>query len=363
MRAFTRKDIDKQRATSSDDAAGDGGEIVSGPRKMAGAAEPRMDVDRELAEIRKEVIESRNLVIKTDNLLKSLHAEVKGVGKRQEDFERRQWFSSAGAYTLFVVVVVAASLVVAAVRGSAAKSEKARLQKSIDELTAKLEKENGERQLVQSASRSAADAYRQMTTAQGDDRLKGADALAKVDVSRLSPLERQAATDRANEARKEIGQESLERGKAAFRKSDMKTATRELGRFLAMSPPDDEAVEASYYLGVAYNLSKRYDEAVPLLARFVAEDKKAKSRDYAMLLLAHSYEQTGELDKAAQTVREALSAYPHSDFGNQFRTRLHAILRAAAGAAERGEAAQDGKGPARNGTEAAQAAAGETAGR
>ena len=339
--------------------------VVSGPRKIASATEQRVEVDKELSEIRKEVIESRNLVIKTDNLLKSLHAEVKAVGKRQEEFERRQVISSATAYLLFAVLVIAASLVVGAVRSSSAKGERQRMQKTIDELSAKLEKDRADLQLAQAASRRAADAYRQMTTTSGDDRLQGVQALASLDTSRVSALEKQALNDRAEAVRNEIGQEALERGKAAFRKSDMKGAIRELGRFLTMNPSEPETVDASYYLGVAYTVSKRYEEAVPLLARFVAQDKKAKSRDYAMLLLAHAYEQTGQLDKASQTLREAIGTYANSDFATQFRNRLHAVQKGTAGSADAATAQGGGGKPAavRNPSDPVQAASAQGAGR
>jgi len=343
----------------------DSGEVVSGPRKVASGTEQRVDVDKELSEIRKEVIESRNLVIKTDNLLKSLHAEVKAVGRRQEDFERRQWISSATAYLLFAVVIVAASLLVGAARSWSTKSERQRMQKAIEELTGKQEKDRADLQLAQAASRRAADPYRQISPPSGDERPKGVEALASLDTSRVSALEKQALNDRAAAVRNEIGQEALERGKAAFRKSDMKGAIRELGRFLAMKPSDAEAIEAAYYLGVAYTVSKRYEEAVPFLARFVAQDKKAKSRDYAMLLLAHSYEQTGQLDKAAQVIREAIGTYPNSDFATQFRTRLHAVQKGTAGSADAATAQGGGGKPAavRNPSDPVQAASAQGAGR
>ena len=68
-------------------------EIISGPnRKMSMAVLRRSrSRNKELSEIRKEVIEARNLVIKTDSLLKNLHAEVKAIGKRHEDLQKRQW--------------------------------------------------------------------------------------------------------------------------------------------------------------------------------------------------------------------------------------------------------------------------------
>ena len=45
---------------------------------------------------------------------------------------------------------------------------------------------------------------------------------------------------------------------------------------------------------------RKHEQAVPLLARYVAGNKRAKNRDYAMLLLAHSYEQVGQLERAAE---------------------------------------------------------------
>jgi tetratricopeptide (TPR) repeat protein len=325
-------------------------EIASGlNRKMANPTEQRADFDKELSDIRREVIESRNLVIKTDNLLKNLHAEVKLVGKRQEDFQKRQWMSSAAAYFAFAVMAITATLLISAARTSSAARDKERLEKAIAEVTAQVDKDRSELQASQAASHRAAEAYRQMTTLSGDDRLRGIEALAKLDMSRISPLEKQALTDRAELLRKEIGQTSLERGKSAFRKNDMKGAIAELTRFMAMNPPPQDALDASYYLGVAYNLSKRYEDSVPALARFVSEDKKAKSRDYAMLLLSHSYEQTGQLEKAAEVAREALATYPNSDFANQLRTRLGVVHRMMGGgpAETAGSAPADGKPPAR----------------
>jgi TolA-binding protein len=118
----------------------------------------------------------------------------------------------------------------------------------------------------------------------------------------------------------------------------MKGAITDLSRFMAMNPSDQEALEASYFLGVAYSLSKRYEESVPPLARFVAQDKKAKSRDHAMYLLVHSYEQTGQLDKAAETAREALMTYPSSGFASQLRARLTSARRALGAEAASGTA-------------------------
>jgi TolA-binding protein len=312
-----------------------------------------MDFDRELSEIRREVIESRNLVIKTDNLLKNLHAEVKLVGKRQDEFQKRQWMSSAASYFIFALLASVGSMLIFSARRASANQERERLEKRISELTTQVEKDRTEASSGQTAARGAMEAYRQMTSLPGDERLKGIDTLGKLDTSRLSPVEKQSLTDRAQMLRQEIGQTAFDRGKSAFRKNDMKSAITDFARFMSMTPPAQEATEASYYLGVAYNITKRYDEAVPMLSRFVSDDKKAKSRDYAMLLLAHAYEQTGHLEKAAEIAKEALRTYPTSEFATQLRTRLNSVQRMIGGGSPEAAASrptEEARAPAAAGT-------------
>ncbi|MBI2392440.1 MAG: hypothetical protein HYV09_22840 [Deltaproteobacteria bacterium] len=64
------------------------------------------EVDEELRELRREVIESRGLVIKTNNLTNALAADLKSIAKRQAGYERRISWNSATAYAVFVVVVL-----------------------------------------------------------------------------------------------------------------------------------------------------------------------------------------------------------------------------------------------------------------
>jgi TolA-binding protein len=292
--------------------------------------ENKGDVERELAEIRKEVIESRNLVIKTDNLLKNLHAELKLVGKRQDDFQLRQWINSGVSYALFAAICVAGAIALSSTRVSSVASERDRLEKQVSDMTAQLNTIKSETSQTQLAQRGAADVYRQMTTLQGDQRLQGIDALVKLEQTRLSTLEKQALADRAELLRKEIGQSSFEKGKTAFRRGDMQATVQELARFLAMNPSEEDALDASYHLGVAYSQLRKHDLAIPLLERSVANDKRSKNRDYAMLMLATSYEAMGQLDKAADTARDALGTYAASEHTTQLRIRLSSVKRAIA---------------------------------
>lgn len=294
-------------------------------------ADNKADLDKELSEIKREVIEGRNLVIKTDNLLKNLHAELKAVSKRQEEFEKRKLFSSGVAYVLFAVLAVAGAIMISQARVSAVGVDKDRYEKTIGELTQKLEDSKKDLAERQASTARAYDVYRMMTERPGDERLQGVDAFAKLDVARLTSLERTALKDRAESLRNEIGQAAFERGKQAFRRNDMNEVIKELSRFMAMNPAPEDAADASFFLGTAYNQVRQHDKAVQFLSNFVNSDKKSRTRDYAMLLLAQSYEQTGALEKAADTAREAIGTYPNSEFLGQLKGRLSSAKRAMSG--------------------------------
>src|SRR4051794_14203938 len=79
-------------------------EEITTPRSVNPSSSSEVGADA-LGELRKEVVEARNLVIKTDNLLKNLHAELKQMGRKQEMFESRHWMTSIVAYVIFTVLI------------------------------------------------------------------------------------------------------------------------------------------------------------------------------------------------------------------------------------------------------------------
>ncbi|MBM4379789.1 MAG: outer membrane protein assembly factor BamD [Deltaproteobacteria bacterium] len=179
-----------------------------------------------------------------------------------------------------------------------------------------------------------------MTALPGDDRMKGVDALGKLDLTRVSALERKALEDRAEALRKEVGAAALERGRAAFRRADHASAEADLSRYVAMSPGVEVTLELDHMLGVSLNQMKRHKEALPHLVRSVREDRKNRGRELSMALLAESLEATGSLDKALEVAREASGQYPDSEYLPRYKSRIASIKRALAdgGTADSGAA-------------------------
>ncbi|HEY1417240.1 MAG TPA: hypothetical protein VGF41_05020, partial [Myxococcaceae bacterium] len=204
---------------------------------------------RELLELRREVIEGRNLIIRTSDLLRTLHTETRAIGARQKEFERRQVRSSAVAYAAFALLAAGAGLLLSVSRTSAANRERDRAAAQLNAFIRSVEKEKAEQAAIASARRSAGDVYGMMTGLPGERRLEGIAALARIDQSKLDPFERQALADRATALRYELAQVALDRGNEAVRKKDWGTASDEFSRCLEMQPSESQHVEASFRLG------------------------------------------------------------------------------------------------------------------
>jgi tetratricopeptide (TPR) repeat protein len=290
------------------------------------------DLDKELADIRREVIESRTLVIRADNQLKTLHAEVKTVGRKLEGAIARQRFASAAAYALFALLAVGAGLAVSVVRGTVASHERERLSQELAEARTALEQDKAQSAAAAAASRSASEVYKTLAEGSLEDRLKALPALARLDQAHLTPLERRALQERVDLARREVGATLLERGRQAVRRGESASGTADLAGYLALDPPEADALDASFLLGSAYAKSGKPAEAIPLLSRVFEKDKRSRVHEEAAALLSMAYEQTGQPQRAAEVARAALEGAPSSPWAPAYRSRLAAARRALAAA-------------------------------
>ncbi len=292
-------------------------------------ADQSLDVQKVMEEIRREVIESRNMTIRTDNALKTLHAELKQVSTNQEQFQKKTWFASGTSYLIFSVLCAVGASLVSHSQASAAGTEKVRLEQQVSDLTASVSKLNEELVSQATAEQLASQTYKMIASSNGDERLKGLDAYSKIDAAKLSGFEKQVLEDRVILVRKELGAGVFEKGKLAFRRQEWAEAISQLTRFLAMDPPNDDTLEASFFLGNSYFQSRKFDDAIKHLAFFVDGDKRSKIRDFAMLMLMQSYDMVGRRDDAVATAKEASSLYATSDFRGQFMARLQKPVAAA----------------------------------
>jgi len=134
-------------------------EETAAPRSVPPVVEHPSAGDRDLSDLRREVIESRNLVIKTDNLLKNLHAELKQMGRKQELFEKRHMMTSVAAYFLFAAIATLGAFTFARSEIRGAREESATNEGKAKQLTQELETTRRLDAARREASEKAARAY------------------------------------------------------------------------------------------------------------------------------------------------------------------------------------------------------------
>ena len=300
-------------------------EEITAPRSMPPVVEHQPAAERDLSELRREVIESRNLVIKTDNLLKNLHAELKQMGRKQELFEKRHMMTSVAAYFLFAALATLGAFSFARSEIRGAREESAANEGRAKQLTQEVEmlrRADGSRR---DASEKAARAYDLLgSEKEGPGQTLAMDQALHADRQLLSRLEAKALDDRAAGMKAKMAQAALERGNAAFRRNDWTAAAQELTRYIELEPRVEESM-VWFRLGNALTQAKEHQRAIPALESFIKVSGATKTAQYAGYLLGTDYEETNNAEKARQSYERALGLYPSSEFSSMIRGRLKRV--------------------------------------
>src|SRR5687768_12237935 len=99
------------------------------------------EVDEEIREIKKEIIESRGLVIRTNNLTNSLASDIKSIAKRQAGYERRFNWNGWIAYVLFATLSFVGLKLASDARISEIEGNKDALTRQVTDLRRELAEE------------------------------------------------------------------------------------------------------------------------------------------------------------------------------------------------------------------------------
>ena len=291
-------------------------------------------MEKELADIRKEIVEARNLTIKNDNLLKNLGSDLKVMAKKQESFERKQWISSGVAYLAFAALAATIGILGAQGYVAQARSEIETLRTTAEEATAAASAAKEELAATREASAAAMAAYLKLDAGTAEEREQAASALASIDKTKLTRLEARALDDRGRTIIQQLADEKYGAGRNAYLRREYKSAVSSIGKAMQLWPDHPQADEHAFYLGSAAMETRQYDVAAENLQRFIDKAQGRKNKDYAHLLLGQAYEQVGQRDKAEAILRKGMETYTSSDFWKSMRSQLGRIRKAATAAAE-----------------------------
>jgi len=277
------------------------------------------EVDEELREIKREIIESRGLVIKTNNLTNALSADVKSISKRQQGYERRITWNSAVAYVVFVVVVFAALKLAMDARidqlkadAEAHTADNGRLRKEVRDLQ--------ERERERGAGSVRAEQFYELVR-QGK-RVELVEQWEQIKGQPLSKTEQAFFSDAVERARNELAAQLYQQGMDRVRVQRWQEAATAFEQ--ALKYKEDSAIGPAIRLGLAdaYRHLNRQRDAIPLLTQ-LAENTVDKEVHYdALYMLAWSQQDLQAWNDAKNTWRTLIRRFPESRFSGEAKMQL-----------------------------------------
>jgi TolA-binding protein len=281
------------------------------------------EVDDELREIKREIIESRGLVIKTNNLTNALSADIKSIAKRQQGYERRLAWNSATAYVVFVVVVFTALKFTVDARVDAIdatskhlRDENARMKQDLDDLR-QAQAERGAAEL------EAAKFYDLVRQGKRVDLIKGWESMR---TKPLSKAEGAFMGDAVDKAKADQAALLYLQGLDSSRLQRWQEAATALEDSLRYEENGAVAPQARLELGSAYRKLHKQKEAIGVLEPLVESNADREVQDDALEQLAWCQMEIEAYNDAKNTWRTLLRKFPDSHFAPEAKLALQTLM-------------------------------------
>jgi TolA-binding protein len=282
-----------------------------------------LDREDELGEIKKEILESRGLVIRTNNLTNALAADLKSIAKRQEDYERRISWNSATAYVAFVVVVLVCLKFAWDARVDQVRAEMEGKSSELERLRRE-QRELGKRDEDRArAETRAAVAYELVRQNKRVELVETWETLRKEPLSKAEALFFGDAADRArSELATILYLQGLDRMRLQ-RFQEAATSFEESARY-----KDDSSVAPQVRLGMAsaYRKLGRQKDAIPILEKLAESSVDKELQDDAVYELGHCQMELSAWNDAKNTWRTLLRRFPDSRFGPEAKMLLAQLM-------------------------------------
>jgi len=277
------------------------------------------EVDDELREIKREIIESRGLVIKTNNLTNALSADIKSIAKRQQSYERRLTWNSATAYVVFVVVVFAALKFFVDARVDAIdatskhlRDENVRMKQALDDAR-QLQAER------QASELEAAKFYDLVRQGKRVDLIKGWESMR---TKPLSKAEGQFLADAVDKARAEQASLLYLQGLDSSRLQRWQEAATAFEDSLHYEDQGAVAPQSKLELGSAYRKLHKQKEAIAVLEPLVESNADREVQDDALEQLAWCQTEIEAFNDAKNTWRTLIKKFPDSHYTPEAKLAL-----------------------------------------
>lgn len=260
-------------------------------------------IDLRLRELQQELIETRNLTIKTDHAVRGLAGEMRGLIRSQEAVQKRTVWSSATAYTLFTVLAVGGLFLFFNASSSRAKADSQLIQEQIKQFEVRIDELQQEIEYRNKAEKEAWSFYELLQTGSDEEIVERFPKVKARLVDRTSTELFQREVERRRQA---LAADAYAEGMSAYSNKKWADARAAFERSLNYQEFTPYNPELNYYLGDALyhlgdhaNAARRYNVAIgsselspdfkPLGTYRLGESLRAIGRDREALEVYKSF--------------------------------------------------------------------------
>lgn len=281
-----------------------------------------------IKDVKKEIGDTRNLMIKTDNLVMGLSAEIKNIQKKQEGYERKYIFNSVVVYIIFVVLIGTLTFLGFEQKVTQLQREKGEIEKKLKETREEFDALSGKIEKKNRVEREALEIYKALEAGKREEALRG---LSRLAMDELSVLEQKTLKDKIAGLKTELAQYAIDKATDLLKKDNARAALGELERGREFADKADVANQMSILMAQAHQRMSKPDKAIEVLEDLAAKQPKGPRVDQALWNLAVLYESTHEMAKAREAYGVLVQEHRESSYARMAYRRLRQMEKESTG--------------------------------
>jgi tetratricopeptide (TPR) repeat protein len=261
----------------------------------------------ELIRLREEAISTRNITIKTENLIKGLSVEFKQVSVKQAHQERRSLFNSAIAYVLFVLLIFSGLYLNFTAKVEAINAKKDLKLREIESLNLQLNDLKTQLENWKQIERKLLEFARLVREDNKEEAVRSFSSLRNLSFSGL--LEELIVKFKG-----EVAREKYEQGVQSYKEQKAFSQANELFKAsLTYDATPPYLGDMLYYQGMCALRLKNYDKATKLLKKAQTFKHDRKVRANIHYHIARAYDMLGDKHMARRLYFKFYKTFGHSE--------------------------------------------------
>ena len=284
------------------------------------------DVDDEVRQIKKEIVESRGLIIKTNNLVNALGADIKSIAKRQAGYERRLNWNSGVAIVVIGAISFAGLKLYFDAQTGGMRSEMGAAEATVEELRGNLGDEVRRASDRATAAMKAAKYYDLIRARKRLEVVREYPAMAE---EALSPAEAATFRDFEQQFRQDLSLEAYQQGLGLVGAKKYEEAIKRFEEAMELYPSGSHVPSVKHSLALALRKEKRSAEALVYAQQVADQTTDSALQPDGWWLVALCSRDIDDLDTARDALKILIKKWPRSALSPEARPLLREVTREA----------------------------------